>query len=264
MSEGTIIAIDAQQLLRAVCGVAFDRARMSAVYRYIRGVDPTTGEAGVTERQKRLNQLDDAAKACMEPTPWRDYLLRVQHAGFVHQALIASKNAVVNAYSFYIRGRMIAVPKNKLDEIIARWIFWTLLTARYSGSSETAFEQDLARAARLERDDTDGFVRALDDAIARRSRATIGRNLWSQHWRRRSPGLPLRLHFERRRLFSERGRFSRISFCETCSSRPPMALARLANFTIFSRSLALAHRISERRLINQVANLADPVGTRIM
>jgi hypothetical protein len=42
MSAGAIVAIDTQQLLRAACGVAFGRARMSAVYRYLRGVDPTT------------------------------------------------------------------------------------------------------------------------------------------------------------------------------------------------------------------------------
>ena len=97
MSQGTVVGIDTQQLLRAVCGVAFGRARMSAVYRYLRGVDPTTGEADTAGRLKRLDQLDDAAKECMEPTPWRDYLLRVKHAGFVSQALVASKNAIVNA-----------------------------------------------------------------------------------------------------------------------------------------------------------------------
>jgi hypothetical protein len=165
MSLEAVVAIDAQQLLRAVCGVAFGRARMSAVYRYLRGVDPTTGEADTAGRLKRLSQLDDAAKECMEPTPWRDYLLRVQHAGFVNQALIASKAAIVNAYAFYIRGRKASVPKRKLDEVIARWVFGTLLTARYSGSSETIFEQDLARVARLEPDDAEGFVRALDDAM---------------------------------------------------------------------------------------------------
>ena len=90
MSQGTVVGIDTQQLLRAVCGVAFGRARMSAVYRYLRGVDPTTGEADTAGRLKRLGQLDDAAKECMESTPWRDYLLRVQHAGFVSQALVAS------------------------------------------------------------------------------------------------------------------------------------------------------------------------------
>jgi hypothetical protein len=188
MSLGTVVSIDTQQLLRAVCGVAFGRARMSAVYRYLRGVDPTTGEADATGRLKRLTQLDNAAKECMEPTPWRDYLLRVQHAGLVSQALIASKNAIVNAYAFYIRGRKAGVPKNRLDELIARWVFGTLVTARYSGSSETIFEQDLARVARLETDDADGFVRALDDALGE----TLTNDYWTQSLvsapgRRRSP-----------------------------------------------------------------------------
>jgi hypothetical protein len=81
MSQGTVVGIDTQQLLRAVCGVAFARARMSAIYRYLRGVDPTTGEANASDRKKRLDQLNDAAKLCMETTAWRDYLLCVQHAG---------------------------------------------------------------------------------------------------------------------------------------------------------------------------------------
>ena len=150
---------------------------MSAVYRYLRGVDPTTGEADTAGRLERLRQLDEAAKECMEPTPWRDYLLRVQHAGFVSQALIASKNAIVNAYAFYIRGRKAGVPKNKLDELIARWVFGTLLTARYSGSSETIFEQDLARVARLSSGDSDGFVRALDDALGEQPAVDVERTL---------------------------------------------------------------------------------------
>ena len=62
MSQGSVVAIDTQQLLRAICGVAFGRARMSAVYRYLRGVDPVTGEADPAGRLKRLNQLDDAAR----------------------------------------------------------------------------------------------------------------------------------------------------------------------------------------------------------
>ena len=92
----------------------FGRARMSAVYRYLRGIDPTTGEADTAGRLERLRQLDDAAKACMDLTPWRDYLLRVKHAGFVSQGLIASKNAIVNAYAFYIRGRKARVQRVSL------------------------------------------------------------------------------------------------------------------------------------------------------
>jgi Protein of unknown function DUF262 len=207
MSNGTVIAIDTQQLLRAACGVAFGRARMSAVYRYLRGVDPTTGEADTAARLERLSQLDDAAKECVEPTPWRDFLLREQHAGFVSQPLIASKNAIVNAYAFYIRGRKAEVPKSKLDEVIARWLFGTLLTARYSGSSETIFEQDLARVARLEPNDADGFVRALDDAM--------GEVLTGDYWTQ-----------------------SLVSALETQKARSPAALAfRAAQIILGARAL---------------------------
>jgi hypothetical protein len=43
MSIGEVVGLDTQQLVRAACAVAFDRARMSAVYRFLRGVDPVTG-----------------------------------------------------------------------------------------------------------------------------------------------------------------------------------------------------------------------------
>ena len=160
------MGLDTQQLLRAVCGVAFGRARMSAVYRFLRGVDPVTGEADPERRLTLLRELDDAADECIELTPWRDYLLRVKHAGFVSQSLIASKNAIVNAYAFYIRGRKAAVPKPTLDAAISRWVFGSLLTARYSGSSETAFEQDLGRLGRVGERDAEAFVRELDAAMA--------------------------------------------------------------------------------------------------
>jgi hypothetical protein len=231
---------------------------MSAVYRYLRGVDPTTGEADTTGRLKRLGQLDDAAKQCMEPTPWRDYLLRVKHAGFVSQALVASKNAIVNAYAFYIRGRKAGVPKNKLDEMTARWVFGSLLTARYSGSSETMFEQDLARVARLGPDDAEGFVRALDDAM--------GETLTGDYWTH-----------------------TLVSALETQKARAPAALAfRAAQVVLGTRALfsdqllqnlldppadggrtaSEVHHlypttwlnsrgVHDRRVINQVANLAD-------
>jgi hypothetical protein len=258
MSRGAVVEIDTQQLLRAVCGVAFTRARMSAVYRYLRGIDPVTGDSDPTGRLKRLKELEDAAAECMEPTPWRDYLLCVQHAGFISPSLIASKNAIVNAFAFYIRGRKTGVPKNILDELIARWVFGALVSARYSGSSETVFEQDLARVANISAGDASGFVSALDGAVSE----VLTGDFWT---------------------------VSLVSSLETQKSRAPAALAfRAAQIVLGARALfsdqllrnlldppAIGNRsacevhhlfpdawlreqgIGERRRINQVANLAD-------
>jgi hypothetical protein len=258
MSQKTVVGIDTQQLLRAICGVAFGRARMSAIYRYIRGVDPTSGEADANERKKRLDQLDEAAKLCMESTPWRDYLLRVQHAGFVSPALIASKNAIVNGYAFYIRGRKVGVAKSKLDELIGRWVFGSLLTARYSTSSETVFEQDLAAVARLGPDDPDGFVRALDHAMAE----TLTNDYWRQSLvsaleteRARAPAAlafrAAQIVLGARALFSDQ-------FLRNLLD-PPADGARAASEAhhLFPTSWLHSRGIRERRFVNQVANLAD-------
>jgi hypothetical protein len=67
MSQDGLILVDAQQVLRAACGVAFDRARMSAVYRYLRGVDPKTGDTNPDARRKMLDRLDEAASGLSRP-----------------------------------------------------------------------------------------------------------------------------------------------------------------------------------------------------
>ena len=123
MSENAVIPVDTQQVLRVACAVGFGRARMNAVYRFLRGVDPTTRDADPARRVERLETLDKAAAECLDATLWRDYMLRVTHAGFLNQSLVASTNAVMNAYAFYVSGRRANVPKQRLEKAISRWLF---------------------------------------------------------------------------------------------------------------------------------------------
>jgi hypothetical protein len=258
MSIGAVVGLDTQQLLRAVCGVAFSRARMSAVYQFLRGVDPVTREADPERRETRLTELDNAANDCIELTPWRDYLLRVRHGGFVSQSLVASKNAIINAYAFYIRGRKAAVPKPKLDAVISRWVFASLLTARYSTASETAFEEDLGRLARLDKADPDAFVRELDAATAE----TLTGDYWTQTLasaletqRARAPAaLAFRASqviLGARALFSDQ-------LLQNLLDQPQSAgrTAREAHH-LFPTNWLRSHGIVDRRRVNQVANLAE-------
>ncbi len=258
MSDGSLVALDTQQLLRAACAVAFGRARMKAIYRSLRGIDPVTGEADAAGRTKRLDDLDKAAQECVELTPWRDYALRVKHAGFVNQGLIASKNAVVNAFAFYIRGRRAGVPKNKLDEVIARWVFATLLTARYSGSSETVFEQDLTRVGDASAGNGDAFVRALDDAM--------GETITGDYWTRtlvasletQKGRAPAALAFRAAQVvLGTRALFSDQLLQNLLD--PPAHGGRAASEAhhLFPEAHLHGRGIRDRRRVNQVANLAD-------
>lgn len=258
MSKDAVIEIDTQQLLRATCAVGFHRAKMAAIYRFLRGIDPTTGDANVGARQERLERLDRAADECIHPTTWRDYMLRVMHAGIVSESLVSSNSAIVNAYAFYVLGRRVGVPKPKLDELLSRWIFGTQLTARYSGSSETVFEKDLARVNTLGEGDGERFVAALDDAMAEQitgdywTHALLG-SLDTQRGR-----APAALAFRAaqvilgaRALFSDQPLHNLLA--------PPGKGKRSAREVhhLFPQAWLVARGIKERRRIHQVANLAD-------
>jgi hypothetical protein len=258
MSVGAVVGLDTQQLLRAVCGVAFGRARMSSVYRFLRGVDPVTGDADPERRLTRLSELDDSANECIELTPWRDYLLRVKHAGYVNQALVASKNAIVNAYSFYILGRKATVPKPKLDAVVSRWVFGSLLTARYSRSSETAFEQDLARLARVGELGAEAFVRELDSAMAE----TLTGDYWTQTLvsalETQKARAPAAMAFRAAQVvLGARALFSDQLLQNLLDQ--PQAAGRTAREShhLFPTNWLRSHGVTDRRRVNQVANLAE-------
>jgi hypothetical protein len=258
MSENGVVAVDTQQVLRMACAVGFGRARMSAIYRYLRGVDPVTGDADPNRRVERLDILDLAAAECVDATLWRDFMLRVTHAGFVCQGLVASTNAVVNAYAYYLLGRRAGVPKQQLDEGISRWLFGALLTARYTSASETKFEEDLVRVRGLTPGAPDRFMLTLD--------GVLGDTITGDYWTRTLPAAletqrsraPVALAFRAAQvILGARALFSDQLLQNLLN--PPGKGGRAASemHHLFPKAWLQAHGVEERRRINQVANLAD-------
>lgn len=258
LSTSGVITVDTQQILRAACAVGFGRARMSAVYKFLRGLDPNTRDASPERREERLTLLEHATGACLDPTTWRDYMLRVVHAGFVSDGLVPSTSAVVNAYAVYVHGRERGVPKNRLDEAISRWLFGTLLTARYSTSSESTFEEDLARLREVASGDQDLWLKVLDGLHA----DILTDDYWTrtlpaalETQRGRSPA-PLTFRAAQvvlgaRALFSDQLLQNLVA--------PPAKGGRAASemHHLFPKAWLASHGVVDKRRVNQVANLAD-------
>jgi hypothetical protein len=258
LSTSGVVTVDTQQILRAACAVGFGRARMSAVYKFLRGLDPNTRDASPERREERLTLLEHATDACLDPTTWSDYMLRVVHAGFVSDGLVPSTSAVVNAYAIYVQGRERRVPKNRLDEAISRWLFGTLLTARYSTSSESTFEEDLSRLREVASEDQVLWLKVLDGL-----QADV---LTDDYWTRTLPSAletqrgrsPAALAFRAaqvvlgaRALFSDQLLQNLVA--------PPAKGGRAASemHHLFPKAWLARQGVLDKRRVNQVANLAD-------
>lgn len=135
-------------LVRVAVALGFQRARLSAVYKLLRGKNPETEDVAPEERDGNFRRLEEAVGEVLDLTHWHLFLDHMRGAGFRSGDLVSSENAILYAYSLYLFGRLHAgVAEKPLGRLIAQWAFFVSLTARYSGSTETVMEEDLQKVA---------------------------------------------------------------------------------------------------------------------
>jgi len=93
-------------------------------------------------------------------THFKRFTMILRSAGFVASSLISSQNAVNFAYVVYLKGRGAGVPFAELERTVSRWFVMSVLTGRYSGSSETKFDEDVRSM------DSQGVTAYADAVIA--------------------------------------------------------------------------------------------------
>lgn len=102
-------------------------------------------------------------------THFKRLVMILRSAGFVHRDLIGGQNAVNFAYILYLRGRAEQVPAAEIERIVRRWYVMSLLTGRYSGNPETAFDFDIRQIAAR------GVTAYTDSVIG----ATLSESFWA-------------------------------------------------------------------------------------
>ncbi|WP_169149597.1 DUF262 domain-containing protein [Azoarcus sp. TTM-91] len=163
------------QLLRVDVGVAFRRGRLEHVYSILRGKDLRTGEFCPLRRAEQFERLKVAQSKVLNLTHWADFLNVVKAAGYRHLRYVSSEGALIFAYQLYLLGRTeFGVQSFVLKQAVARWLFMSLLTGRYTSSPETRYETDLKLLP--EGNDPAAFVKALRDVEL----ATLTDDYWAK------------------------------------------------------------------------------------
>ncbi|MGB4595667.1 MAG: DUF262 domain-containing protein, partial [Anaerolineaceae bacterium] len=134
------------QLLRVSVGLAFKRARLQYIYSILRGKDLDTEQYSEERRVEQFDKLKAAQEKALNLTYWHEYMKSIRAAGFVSGREISSQANLLYTYVFFLIGRTeYGLSGYKLRKVIAQWFFMASITGRYTGSSESAMESDLAR-----------------------------------------------------------------------------------------------------------------------
>lgn len=247
---------DPDHLLRVDVGVAFRRARLEHVYSLLRGKDLSTGESSPEQRANQFDKLRDAQGRVLNLTYWADFLNIVRAAGYRSAKTISSVNALVFAYQLYLLGRTeYGVEGFKLKNAVARWLFMSLLTGRFTSSPESRMEQDLAELREMT--SAEQFLARL----ATVETATLTDDYWTKT-------LPLDLatsagrspalfgFYAAQTLLGARALFSAMNVVDLLDPPAQGQKKALERHHLFPRQYLKGQGVESVRDINQIANYA--------
>lgn len=160
------ISVDNGHLVRAMVAIGQGRGRLQDAYAALQAKDPTTGFVNSNRQEAELNKLKSALPVVTDRVSWTEYIRAIQTAGFRSSQNVTSNMNVIYSYVIFLLGRTrYAVPLTELRTLIARWLFMSQLTARYTGSSESQIQKDLDRIESVQPGDAEGFTRVLNEII---------------------------------------------------------------------------------------------------
>ncbi|MGB8386197.1 MAG: hypothetical protein WCG47_34010 [Dermatophilaceae bacterium] len=174
------IAVDNGHLVRAMVAIGQGRGRLQDAYAALQAKDSTTGFVNPERQEAELNKLRGALPVVTDRVSWTEYIRAIQTAGFRSSQNVTSNMNVIYSYVIFLLGRTrYAVPLTELRILIARWLFMSQLTARYTGSSESQIQKDLDRIESVQSGDAESFTRVLNEII--------GAQLTPDFWRYSMP-----------------------------------------------------------------------------
>lgn len=248
------IAPDPDQMLRVSIGLGFRRAKLTTVYSILRGKDLDTGAFSAERRISQFEILKQAQAKVLNLQYWHDFLKALVLAGYRSERMISSQAAVIFSYVLYLIGRTVyAVDEFKLRQLIAQWFFMSSLTGRYTSSSESAMEFDLASLRGV--DTAAAFIEVLQKVSANR--------LTSDFW---SINLPTQLATSAARspalfsyisalnLLKARVLFSQHFVADLMDPALNANRSSLERHHLFPKNYLKKQGVTDKRELNQIAN----------
>lgn len=134
---------DYNDLIRVAFTSQFNRGRLSDLVSLLSGRNFETRTFEAEIAQQSFATLKTGVAQFINETNFKRFLMIIKSAGFISPKLIRSQNALNFAYVVYLKLRELGVNSVDIDRYVKRWLVYSILTGRYSGSPESIFDFDI-------------------------------------------------------------------------------------------------------------------------
>lgn len=130
-------------MLRVAFTSEFGRGKIQDLVALLSGRNFETKQYEEAIAETSFSTLKDGLINFINKTHFDRLTMILRSAGFVTNALLSGKNPVNFAYIIYLHGRKEKLPADEIERITRRWFVMSMLTGRYSGSTDSTFDSDI-------------------------------------------------------------------------------------------------------------------------
>lgn len=154
---------DYNDVLRVAFMHMFSRGKLADLVALLSGRDFEARDYKSEIADRSFQKLQDGVVRFMSKSIFQDFTAALRSAGFVSSSIISSKGAVNFAYNLYLTLREDpSIPATDVKRWVQRWYVMSVLTGRYSGSSESIMDRDIRRISEQ------GFIPFYEEIVASR------------------------------------------------------------------------------------------------
>jgi hypothetical protein len=136
---------DYSDLLRVVLIAKFGRGKLSDFVSLLSGRNFETRTFETAIAASSFAMLDAGIRDFMNEDNFKRFIMIIRSAGYVDSSFIRSQNALNFAYALFLALRDMKAESGVIERVVRRWFVMSLVTTRYSGSPESAFDEDIRR-----------------------------------------------------------------------------------------------------------------------
>lgn len=160
---------DYNDLIRVAFTSQFNRGRLSDLVSLLSGRNFETRTYEDTIAEQSFTTLKAGVNSFINETNFKRFLMIIKSAGFISPKLIRSQNAINFAYIVYLKLKELGVNSVAIESYVRRWLVYSILTGRYSGSPESAFDFDIKQLSH----------KPIDEILREREEAELSDAFWN-------------------------------------------------------------------------------------
>ena len=132
-------------VLRVSFTHVFKRGKLSELVSLLSGRDFEKRIYSQEIAENSFKKLRSGVEAFVNQTNFERYLMILHSVGIISSNIIRSQNVLNFGYILYLSLRARNLEASLTENIVRHWIVLSILTGRYSGSSDTAIEHDIKK-----------------------------------------------------------------------------------------------------------------------